>query len=165
MYKIRSKLILIGCKFEVKKIVLFRSLSTMKTVPLVLLLTSLVTAAAAQNCQSESQTFLTCLQGTFDILKSLQSPDGRKDFMARKFCNMFQTMQDCYDNMDVNCKVEELETKWETETKKALDLVVSIPNWDTSKCPAAQRMLNGASNLAFGSLTLVVLVVAQLLRI
>ena len=36
---------------------------------------------------------LLILLSTFDILKSLQSPDGRKDFMARKFCNMFETMQ------------------------------------------------------------------------
>ena len=35
----------------------------------------------------------------------------------------------------------------------------------TLMSPFNRRMLNGASNLAFGSLTLVVLVVAQLLRI
>jgi len=120
--------------------------------------------ATAADCGTEINTFNGCIAKQSAAMSSMESLGGKPDLMARKSCNMLEGMTGCIDAMSASCK-DGIQAVWKTQSDQIMDMLKqTVPNWDASKCPAAQRIMNGAGSLAFGALSLLAVVVAQLLR-
>jgi len=119
--------------------------------------------AWAADCTKDMTTFSTCLASSAQGLGDL-SPDGKKDLLARKSCNLIEGLEKCSNAVDASCKDANFSQIWEQSTKAMLGNLEQIPGWDTNKCPAAQRILNGAGSLVFSSFSLFAVVIAQMLR-
>lgn len=119
--------------------------------------------AYAANCAHDMATFSTCLASATQGLQNI-APDGKKDLIARKACNIMEDLEKCSNAVDASCKDANFRQVWEQSSKLMLKNLKEIPGWDTNKCPAAQRIMNGASSLVFGSFSLFAVVIAQMLR-
>jgi len=120
----------------------------------------------AADCGTEINNYNACMsKKTAEIGTTLSGgPDGKPDWMARGVCNMLEGLTGCFDALSGSCK-DGIQAVWKSQSEQMMEMLSKqVPNWDGNKCPAAQRIMNGAGSLAFGSLSLLAVVVAQLLR-
>jgi len=120
-----------------------------------------VASAAAANCGQELGTLTTCFTMTTQKLDSIQ-PDGRKDLMERKGCNLLEDLLKCGEAVDSSCKNTQFNDMWSQMSGQMLESMKTLPGWDSNKCPAAQTIMNGSTGVAASALTLLALVLAQL---
>jgi len=98
-------------------------------------------------CRDVTARFNTCTKGAHEsYVAKLENDDGRPNFQARKACNyLMEGVQECSDILYGECNTDQrVEEMKEFQTKSILQIIEStIPDWDSSKCPAIKKEMGG----------------------
>jgi len=93
-------------------------------------------------CAQSTEQYAACNAKAYEVYSQAfaAGDDGRPDWMARKSCNfMTTTIEECSNALVGACfSEEEVDDMKDTQVEVFLAQVKkNMPNWDSSKCPAA----------------------------
>lgn len=107
-------------------------------------------AADEPDCKKAYDKYSTCSNTAKDGIPNIK-PDGRKDLMERKSCNLLETLEECEKEIDEACRDDASKDKIHKAMLGMIEnLKKQLPKWDSQKCPAAVHYLSGAGSLELG---------------
>jgi len=115
-----------------------------------------------EDCSQEFATYSSCMtaaRSSFSV-----TPDGKPNAVERMGCNVIEALQTCNSKVSSTCHTAEVKAQMNQQIQNILDNLLTMPAWDTDKCPAAKSFLaNGGTVGLMLSISLVAIAVVSIL--